>query len=160
MREPVATSPPPVAIAGCGAISAVGCGVNVLLSALRANRSGLQASERFNSPRFQSSIVGAVPENFFRTDEDDPAYRLAAEALNQARGEAQPALSSIPAARIGLLLATTKANIEALERLSDGRACSDPARRHLQGDEQHDQEAQAPQARKWFHPGAPFLLSI
>ena len=50
------------------------------------------------------------------------------------RGEAQPALSSIPAARIGLLLATTKANIEALERLSDSRACSDPARRHLQGD--------------------------
>ena len=123
-----------VAIAGCGVISAVGCGAAALSSALRANSSGLRVSERFNSPRFQSSIVGAVAENFFRADEDDPAYRLAAEALRQARDEAQSVLSSIPAARIGLVLATTKANIEALERLSDGRACSTAARRHLQGD--------------------------
>jgi 3-oxoacyl-(acyl-carrier-protein) synthase len=32
------------------------------------------------------------------------------------------------------VLSTTKANIEALERLSDGRPCSDSARRHLQAD--------------------------
>ena len=123
-----------VAIAGCGVISAVGHGVAALSAALHANASGLRVSERFSSPRFQSSIVGAVIENFFRTDEDDPAYRLAAEALRQARAEAQPILSSIPVARIGLVLATTKANIQALERLSDDRACSMAARRHLQGD--------------------------
>ena len=133
MREPAATTPPQVAIAGCGAISAVGCGVAALQSALRANASGLRGSERFNSPRFQSNIVGAVAEDFFRTDEDDPAYRLAAEALRQARDEANLILSSIPAARIGLVLATTKANIEALERISENRPCSDSARRHLQG---------------------------
>jgi 3-oxoacyl-(acyl-carrier-protein) synthase len=40
----------------------------------------------------------------------------------------------IPADRIGLVLSTTKANIEALERLSDGRPCSATARRHLQAD--------------------------
>jgi len=42
--------------------------------------------------------------------------------------------SSIAPERIGLVLSTTKANIEALERLSDGRPCSDSARRHLQPD--------------------------
>src|SRR5665213_403727 len=133
MRESVVNSLPQVAIAGCGAISAVGCGMVALQSALRANASGLRACERFNSPRFQSNIVGAVAEDFFRTDEDDPAYRLAAEALRQARAEAHLVLSSIAAARIGLVLATTKANIEALERISENRPCSDSARRHLQG---------------------------
>ena len=43
-------------------------------------------------------------------------------------------LDDLPAGRIGLVLSTTKANIEALERLSDGRPCSETARRHLQGD--------------------------
>jgi 3-oxoacyl-(acyl-carrier-protein) synthase len=33
-----------------------------------------------------------------------------------------------------MVLSTTKANIEALERVADGRPCSDTARRHLQGD--------------------------
>ncbi|MEJ0090247.1 MAG: beta-ketoacyl-[acyl-carrier-protein] synthase family protein [Limisphaerales bacterium] len=134
MREPATTALPKVAIAGCGAISAVGCGVEALRSALHANASGLRTSERFNFPRFQSCIVGAVAEDFFKPHEDDPAYRLAAEALRQACDEAQLALRPIAAARIGLVLATTKANIEALERLTDGRACSDSARQHLQGD--------------------------
>jgi 3-oxoacyl-(acyl-carrier-protein) synthase len=100
---------------------------------LRDNSSGLRAGERFNSPRFQSNVVGAVAENFFRPDEDNPAHRLAAEALRQARDDAIPHLSYIPAARIGLVLSTTKANIEALERMTDDRACSSSARRHLQG---------------------------
>jgi 3-oxoacyl-(acyl-carrier-protein) synthase len=66
--------------------------------------------------------------------EDDPAFYLADTALMEARAEAHAVLSSIPAERIGLVLSTTKANIEALERISDGRPCSDLARRHLQGD--------------------------
>jgi 3-oxoacyl-(acyl-carrier-protein) synthase len=144
-----------VAIAGCGAITAVGCGVDALLAALRANASGLRASGKFNSPRFQSSIVGAVPPEWWGerprepdlvnqnvpaaredarpTNADDPACQLAAVALMEARAAAQPILSSISAERIGLVLATTKANIEALERLSENRPCSDSARRHLQG---------------------------
>jgi len=134
MREPVATSLPSVVIAGCGAISAAGFGVTALSGALHANTSGLRTNKRFSSARFQSDIVGAVPENFFQANEDDPAYRLAAEALRQACGEARYSPSSVPAARIGLVLSTTKANIETLERLSDGLACSDSARRHLQGD--------------------------
>src|SRR5260221_1920567 len=125
MREP------DVAIAGCGAITAVGCGVDALLAALHANASGLRANERFNTPRFQSAIVGAaLPDG----DHENPAHQLATEALRQACAEAQTALSSLPTERIGLVLSTTKANIAALDRLADGRPCSDSARRHLQGD--------------------------
>jgi len=130
MREPSANSTVPVAIAGCGAITAVGCGVDALLAALRANASGLRACERFNHPRFQSSIVGAALPN---GDIDNPAQQLATEALRQAREQAQSVLSYIPVERIGLVLSTTKANIEALERLAEDRPCSDAARRHLQG---------------------------
>src|SRR5260221_5031818 len=141
MREP------DVAIAGCGAITAVGCGTDALLAALRANASGLRACEKFNSTRFQSSIVGAVPDRDalprVRADRqvsptsdsfaDDPAWELTAAALTEAREEAQSVLSSVPAGRIGLVLSTTKANVEALERISENRPCSDSARRHLQG---------------------------
>ena len=131
MRESKETLPP-VAIAGWGAISAVGCGVDALKEAIRANASGLRPSERFSGPRFQSNIVGAIPSN--GSDHDDPAHRLATEALQQARRHAQKIIGSIPPERTGLVLATTKANVEALERLADHRPCSDAARRHLQAD--------------------------
>jgi len=123
-----------VAIVGCGAISAVGCGIGALKAALHGNTSGLHPSEKFDHPRFQSRIVGTVPTNAVETEQDDPAYNLADEALRQARSEAGDLLRSIPAERVGFVLATTKANIEAMERLADGRPCSDSARRHLQAD--------------------------
>jgi 3-oxoacyl-(acyl-carrier-protein) synthase len=97
------------------------------------NSSGLRADERFNQSRFQSSIVGAASK-INLNNADDPAFQLANEALRQARAESRELLSAISPERIGLVLSTTKANIEALERLSDGRPCSDTARRHLQGD--------------------------
>ncbi len=68
------------------------------------------------------------------TTGDDPAYDLATEALRQARADSEKILATIPPARLGLILATTKANIEALERVSVGRPCSATARRHLQAD--------------------------
>lgn len=122
---------PPVVIAGCGAITAVGGDVDALRVALRANTSGLRPCARFDHPRYQPGLYGAASPN---GDHDDPAYRLAAEALRQARIEAGNALTSIPPERISLLLSTTKANIEALERLTERRPCSDAARRHLQAD--------------------------
>ena len=164
---------PVVAVAGCGAITAVGCDVEALRSAMHANTSGLRADERFNHSRFQSSIVGAArvfslssPEGGegrgeeaslssaqipsprpsprlggepearrVRSGEaDDTAFQLADEALRQACVAAREILSKISSERIGLVLSTTKANLEALERLTDGRPCSDAARRHLQGD--------------------------
>src|ERR1051325_697126 len=134
LETPLPPHPPSVAIAGCGAISAVGCGVEALRSALRDNASGLRASERFNHARYQSSVVGAAPLNGVDTDDDDPALRLADKALGQARDEAREVLASIPVERVGLVLATTKANIAALERLANKGSCSETARRHLRAD--------------------------
>src|SRR5271154_3337298 len=133
-----------VAIAGCGAITAVGCGVDVLLAALRTNASGLRACEKFNFPRFQSNIVGAAPRNF---DDENPAWFLATEALKEARESSRNILEKISSERIGLVLATTKANVEALERISENRPCSDLARRHLQADFLADDLAAAYGAR-------------
>ena len=132
MPEPLETPRPAAAIAGCGAVSAVGRGVAALRAAMLANDSGLRINERFNPPRFQSNIVGASP--LTSIDHDDPAHRLATEALIEAREQARGTLAKVSPQRLGLVLSTTKANIEALERLSDGRPCSDSARRHLQGD--------------------------
>jgi 3-oxoacyl-(acyl-carrier-protein) synthase len=119
-----------VAIAGCGVIAAVGSGVVALRAALQSNTSGLRASGRFHHARYQSSIVGAA------LDEaplgDDPAHQLASVALKEARANAHRTLANLSTDRIGFVLSTTKANIEALERLTDGRPCSDAARRHLQ----------------------------
>ena len=117
-------------IAGCGVSCAAGNGVPALLAALRSNSSCLRADSRFNSARFQSNIVGAAPQE----DSDNPAWQLAATALREAVTAAEKPLRGIPAKRLGLVLSTTKANIEALERWSDGRPCSSTARRHLQAD--------------------------
>ncbi|MEP6662828.1 MAG: beta-ketoacyl synthase N-terminal-like domain-containing protein [Verrucomicrobiota bacterium] len=122
-----------VAIAGCGVISAVGCGTESLLKALRENTSGLRPSARFDSPRFQSAVVGAAPRigNFF---DENPAYELAHEALRQTRKSSQTLLEKIPATRVGLVLSTTKANMGALDLLLENKPCSEMARRHLQAD--------------------------
>lgn len=124
----------PVAIAGYGAISAVGQGVPALQTALATNASGLRLATRFDDPRYQSGIVGAAPADESGGNPDDPAYRLATTALTEARAAAHELLATIPPERIGLLLATTKANIEALELLAAQRPCSAAARRHLQAD--------------------------
>jgi 3-oxoacyl-(acyl-carrier-protein) synthase len=147
MREPG------VAIAGCGVVSAAGHGTAALLTALQNNPSHLRPDDRFSGPRFQSNLVGSAPIE----SSDDPAHQLATIALREAitanndlrarhsvgadlrpgnagaHGVTRPTLG-IPADRLGLVLSTTKANIEALERLSDGRPCSAAARRHLQAD--------------------------
>lgn len=128
---------PAVAIAGCGAVTAVGCGVPALQAALLENRSGLAATDRFSPRRFPSGLVGAAdwtagePRTAGMERADDPAHALAAEALAQAGEEARAVLEPIPARRIGLVLSTTKANIEALERQMEGRPCPASARRHL-----------------------------
>ena len=106
---------PKVFIAGCGAVSAAGRDVPALLAALKANASGLRADESFSSPRFQSNIVGAAPRNPVFASEDNPAHALAADALTQAR-QAAGDLKLAPG-RIGLVLSTTKANIEGHEQV-------------------------------------------
>ena len=122
---------PKVIITGCGAITAVGVGVEALRTAMHSNQSGLRKCDRFNDTRFQSNIAGAA---LLGEEHDDPAFELANQALREACEQARSVLQSVAPQRLGFVLATTKANIEALERLSDGRECSEKARRHLQGD--------------------------
>jgi 3-oxoacyl-(acyl-carrier-protein) synthase len=124
---------PPVAIAGCGAVSAAGPDTAALLTALRHNISCLRPNERFTGARFQSNIVGTAPID---ATTDNPAHQLASIALHEAVAQfhTSPLAARISHDRLGLVLSTTKANIEALERLSDGRPCSATARRHLQAD--------------------------
>jgi 3-oxoacyl-(acyl-carrier-protein) synthase len=132
MLDSSTTPRPAVAIAGCGAISAVGRGVAALTAAIRKNASGLRASDRFTDARYQSNVVGTAAPN--ESDTDDPANRLATAALQEACDEAKSILAKIPSERLGLVLSTTKANVEALERLAENRACSTGARRHIQAD--------------------------
>jgi 3-oxoacyl-(acyl-carrier-protein) synthase len=120
-----------VAVAGFGAVTSVGVGVDALRNAMHSNTSGLLSDERFPAPRFQSNVVGAAARTW---DHDDPAHALATQAIEEARHSARETLVAISPERIGLVLSTTKANIEALERLTDGRPCSEAARRHLQAD--------------------------
>jgi len=122
---------PGVVIIGCGAISAAGRGKTALLHALLENQTCLRPDERFSGGRFQTNIVGTAPID---ATNDDPAYLLAEAALAEVQSEARGVLQSIAPERLGLVLSTTKANIEALERLSDSRPCSPAAHRHLQAD--------------------------
>lgn len=122
---------PEVAIAGCGVISAAGGDTAALRAALQNNTSCLRPNERFSAARFQSNLVGSAPID---PATDNPAHQLASRALREAVAAAAKTLSGISAPRLGLVLSTTKANIEALERLSDGRPCSPTAQRHLQAD--------------------------
>jgi 3-oxoacyl-(acyl-carrier-protein) synthase len=122
-----------VVLAGCGAVTAVGRGVETLRSAVLANTSGLRTSKRFDALRFQSSVVGQAPQNGDDEDNDNPAYALASEAMREACLQAEPVLASVDPKRLGLVLSTTKANIEALERISTGRPCATRSRRHVEG---------------------------
>jgi 3-oxoacyl-(acyl-carrier-protein) synthase len=77
--------------------------------------------------------AAAAREDARPTKIDDPAWFLAMAALREARDFSANILKKFPAKRIGLVLSTTKANIEALERISKNLPCSEIARRHLQG---------------------------
>src|SRR5947208_7234824 len=116
MRE----TAPSIVIAGGGAITAAGSGIDSLRQAVAANRGALRVSERFNGPRFQSNVVGEIAqlgEDLHHNGGGDPAWSLATRALRQAQAEAAHLLNQCDPKRIGLVLSTTKANIAALEAL-------------------------------------------
>ena len=127
---------PGVSIAGCGAVSALGSGIEPLARALYANASGLRPGQRVSVPGCQSTVAGWVPEEVLeqlraedRNHADARAFLLADSAVKQAAPEA---CAPAPPTRRGLVLSTTKADIEALERLFQRQACSRAARRHIQ----------------------------
>jgi 3-oxoacyl-(acyl-carrier-protein) synthase len=179
---------PAVAIAGCGAITALGSGIEPLKRAVQTNASGLLPRDCVVGKTRQTIVAGWVPEatlDQLRAEDsshaDSRAFLFAHAALKQAeqsvatllaapslvaqisRPVASPASRSarcaesqlaritkppagletrdtadlevcatVPPARRGLLLSTTKANIEALEALVGRQPCSPVAQRHIQ----------------------------
>jgi len=121
--------------AGCGAVSALGNGLAPILDAVRENRCGLRPDPRGRAPNGADRIAGWIPESVEsglaiagNGAEDARAFRLAGEAMRQVANA--PLWSQCPTSRRGLVLATTKGDLPAFERLHRGDACSPQARRH------------------------------
>ena len=128
-----------VAIAGAGAVTALGIGVEPMETALRVNASGLRPCENLAGKGYQSIVAGWVPDDTFNqlrsadpAHADARAFLLADAALKQAEQNAAVPLKSVSPARRGLVLSTTKADVEALERMFRRQPCSPVARRHIQ----------------------------
>jgi 3-oxoacyl-[acyl-carrier-protein] synthase II len=133
------SAPPAIRLAGCGAVTALGSGVEPLAEALAANTSGLRPCETLAGKGYQSTVAGKVPEkllDLLRAGDpahaDARAFLLADAALKQAEQSAATVLQRVPPSQRGLVLSTTKADIEALERTFRREPCSPGARRHIQ----------------------------
>ncbi|MCC7377609.1 MAG: beta-ketoacyl-[acyl-carrier-protein] synthase family protein [Verrucomicrobiales bacterium] len=115
-----------VTVAGCGAITALGRGVPSLDRVLRGADSGLRPAEFRTGPGpatvrlvagpVSADALGHEPGDA-REDLGDRAFRMALIAAGEASVNAGEALSRISCERQGLVVSTTKAGIEALERL-------------------------------------------
>jgi 3-oxoacyl-(acyl-carrier-protein) synthase len=127
------------AIAGCGALCANGSGLEPLRHALASNASALQRRQFIIGKTSQSVVAGFVPDESLRqlraadpVHADSRAFLFAVAALNQAAKNTGEILDSIPAARRGFVLSTTKANIEALDKLVRRQSVSPVAQRQIQ----------------------------
>jgi 3-oxoacyl-(acyl-carrier-protein) synthase len=125
-------------VAGCGAVTALGLGLDPLEHALPANLSGLRPCPRTVDKADRPVVLGRVPASTLEalrahdpTHADALAFLLASEALRQAGQAAGAVWASAAPGRRGLVLSTTKADVIALEGLRRGEACSSTARRHI-----------------------------
>jgi 3-oxoacyl-(acyl-carrier-protein) synthase len=141
MEDPVETAvnESAAAIAGYGALSAAGPGLEPLQHAVASNASALRRRECVIGKTSQSIVAGFVPDEIvgqLRAADparaDSRAFLFAAAALKQAAKNAGEILDSVPAARRGFVLSTTKANIEALDKLVRRQSVSPVAQRQIQ----------------------------
>jgi len=128
-----------VALSGAGALCALGEGLEPLRRALRTGASGLADHPHLAGQGYQSTVCGLVPSELTeRLRRETPdladarAFLFARHAMGQAIREASALFQQVPPARRGFVLSTTKADIEALERLHRGQMVSPAAQRHLQ----------------------------
>lgn len=132
------TAHPAISIAGCGAVTTLGLGVERLEQALLGNASGLRVCPGLAGKGYSSAVAGQVPEPVFEqlrdrdaTHADARAFLLANAALSEAVLSAR-GLEAVSPSRRALVLSTTKADMDALERLFRREPCSAAARRHIQ----------------------------
>ncbi len=130
---------PRVSIGGWGAVSALGLGVQPLVEAILYNASGLKPAERLAGKSYQSSVGGWIPENVWTelrgrdpTHADAGAFLLAKAAIEESALNTAATLEQVPPTRRALVLATTKADVAALERAFRKQPCSTAALRHIQ----------------------------
>ena len=128
-----------IAIAGCGAVTATGLGMELLQRAVAANASALQRRELIIGKTSQSVVAGFVADEIVGqlraadpAHADSRAFLFAAAALKDAARNAEKILNSVSAARRGFVLSTTKANIEALDKLVRKQPVSAVAQRQIQ----------------------------
>lgn len=130
------TPAPSCAIDGCGAISALGAGVDPIRAAIRQNTVGLRPCPRLADANYQSTVTGWIPEDLrFPASAsgaaDALACRLALGATEEALRASTVDFQAVAPARRGLVLSTTKGDIVALERIQRGERVSAMSRRHL-----------------------------
>lgn len=128
----------PVAIAGCGAVSAAGFGLAPLRTAMANNTSHLRQREcaigRLSLPVCAGFVPDDVTMRLQTADAGHAASRpflLAAAALEQAATEGAASFAAVPMKRRGLVLSTTKANIDALDETVAGGICPPYAQRQI-----------------------------
>ena len=128
-----------IAIAGCGAVTATGLGMELLQRAVAANASALQRRELIIGQASQSVVAGFVSDAIvgqLRTADaahaDSRAFLFATAALQEAVCQTENILNSVLATRRGLVLSNTKANIEALDKLVRQQSVSAIAQRQIQ----------------------------
>lgn len=113
--------------------------MEALQRAVAANVSCLQKRELVVGKTSQSVVAGFVSDEIVAqlraadsVHADSRAFLFAAAALKEAAKNAEKTLDSIPAARRGFVLSTTKANIEALDKLVRQQPVSAVAQRQIQ----------------------------
>jgi 3-oxoacyl-(acyl-carrier-protein) synthase len=137
-----ALRPARAAIAGAGAVSAVGLGFERLAEAVWANTMGLRPCPRFAGKGYQSTVAGWVPDDVMAplrqrhpTRAAAPAFLLADAALREASSPGCAGgcegVPTAPPHRRALVLSTTKADITPLERAFLGQADGAASPRHL-----------------------------
>ncbi len=133
------TACPGIDVCGWGAVTALGVGVQPLAEAIPTNASGLRPAQRLAGKGYQSAVAGWVADEVWEqlraqdeTHRDAAAFLLARAALKEATLNAAAFLAPIPLPRRALVLATTKADVAALERVFRKQPCSPTAFRHIQ----------------------------
>jgi 3-oxoacyl-(acyl-carrier-protein) synthase len=118
---------------------AAGLGMKPLQRAVAANASALQRRELVIGKTSQSVVAGFVADEITAqlraadaAHAESRAFLFAAAALAEAVNQSGTIPTSIPAARRGFVLSTTKANIEALDQLVRQQPVSAVAQRQIQ----------------------------
>jgi len=116
-------NPGGVAIAGYGAVTALGRGVHAIERAVAWNTVGLQPCARFAGRGYQSDIMAGIPpllweeiESMWPERTASRVWRLAAVAAREATHGLGEAWTRVPRDRIALVLSTTKADAVSLEK--------------------------------------------